>query len=506
MERERKKERESILATGSPSRSKKPPSMARVTIFRLFTLLLLLLILAIFTASFLHLQQYRASQAVPLARRTSSWSGDLRRTQLSWNHLRFSEVSPPPEILKIAVFSRKWPVNSVPGGMERHAWTLYSTLSRRGHRVHVFTSPSVESPPNTDILGPLPEMHFIGDDPSHWRPYEAWSVFKKVNEEEPFDVLHTESVALPHPLAKNIPNLAVSWHGNALEALQSQLVQALVEEPISSSLNFSLSTQPLKVVQEIAFFQNYAHHVSITDAGGEMLRDMYQIPASRVHVIVNGVDEQHFKPDTSLGMAFRREIGVPEDATLVLGIAGRLVRDKGHPLLHRAFTDFVEYPGVFLVVAGTGPWANRYREFGNRALVLGPLSPGKLKAFYNALDVFVNPTLRPQGLDLTLMEAMQCGKPIMATRFPSIKGTLAVEDEFGFLFAPNAENLKEALEMALKEGPRRLAERGRACRRYAASMFTARKMAASYERLFLCIKKESYCKYPLPFDEIPRPA
>ena len=41
--------------------------------------------------------------------------------------------------------------------------------------------------------------------------------------------------------------------------------------------------------------------------------------------------------------------------------------------------------------------------------MLGAVPPGKLKAFYNALDVFVDPTLRP-GLDLTLMEAMQCGK------------------------------------------------------------------------------------------------
>ncbi|KAL6202979.1 hypothetical protein ACLB2K_026683 [Fragaria x ananassa] len=48
------------------------------------------------------------------------------------------------------------------------------------------------------------------------------------------------------------------------------------------------------------------------------------------------------------------------------------------------------------------------------------MSPSKLQAFYNAIDVFVNPTLRPQGLDLTLMEAMMSGKPVMASRFRSI--------------------------------------------------------------------------------------
>jgi glycosyltransferase involved in cell wall biosynthesis len=38
----------------------------------------------------------------------------------------------------------------------------------------------------------------------------------------------------------------------------------------------------------------------------------------------------------------------------------------------------------------------------------------------HAADVFVNPMLRSQGLDHTLLEAMQCGKPLLATHFSSI--------------------------------------------------------------------------------------
>ncbi|KAL6129747.1 hypothetical protein ACLB2K_073096 [Fragaria x ananassa] len=84
------------------------------------------------------------------------------------------------------------------------------------------------------------------------------------------------------------------------------------------------------------------------------------------------------------------------------------------------------------------------------------MSPSKLQAFYNAIDVFVNPTLRPQGLDLTLMEVMMSGKPVMASRFRSIKGSIVVDDEFGFMFAPNVASLLEALELAVKEGSRSL--------------------------------------------------
>ncbi|KAK9995965.1 hypothetical protein SO802_020651 [Lithocarpus litseifolius] len=71
------------------------------------------------------------------------------------------------------------------------------------------------------------------------------------------------------------------------------------------------------------------------------------------------------------------------------------------------------HPGVFLLVAASGPWRRRYAELGSNVKVLGAWEPMELSKFYNALDVFVNPTLRPQGLDLTLIEAMHCGKPVL---------------------------------------------------------------------------------------------
>lgn len=320
------------------------------------------------------------------------------------------------------------------------------------------------------------------------------------NNREPFDVVHSESVALPHWIARDVKNLAVSWHGIALESLQSDIFQDLTrkpDEPISPVVNKSLYGVLPKILNEIRFFRNYKHHIAISDSCGEMLRDIYQIPSKRVHVILNGVDEDDFREDSELGIGFRSKIGIPKNASLVFGVAGRLVKDKGHPLLHEAFSKLKEkYPNVYLIVAGSGPWQGRYKDLGAQVLVLGSMNPSQLRAFYNSIDVFVNPTLRPQGLDLTLMEAMMSGKAIMASRFPSIKGSVVVKDEFGYMFSPNVESLVETLEMAVIDGPKRLQERGSACREYALSMFTAHKMALAYERLFLCIKNETFCMYP----------
>lgn len=429
----------------------------------------------------------------------SSWAGDLREAEFSWNHLRFDDSRPPPEILKIAVFSRKWPVGSAPGGMERHALTLHSYLAARGHNVHVFTSAPPVKTTTVDMTSSAVTVHYINAAPDHWKPEMAWLLFKAEDSIASFDAVHSESVALPHRLAAELSNLAVSWHGIALEVFQSSIFQELTrpsDEEISPEFVKPFTERPMKILDEIRFFHSYSHHVAISDSSGEILRDVYQIPHRRVHVILNGVDDAQFTPDPALGRSFRSSIGVSEDASLVLGVAGRLVKDKGHPLLHEAFSRITgNHPDVYLVVAGSGPWAKRYADLGPRVASLGALPPSSLKAFYNGIDVFLNPTLRPQGLDLTLMEAMQCGIPVVATRFPSIKGSVLVDDEFGHMFAPNVDSLVSVLEKVAKEGRQRLSERGRKGRVYAKQMFAAGKMALAYERMFLCIKSERYCQY-----------
>ncbi|KAH7685833.1 Phosphatidylinositol N-acetylglucosaminyltransferase protein [Dioscorea alata] len=466
-------------------------------------LLYLLFISFLLFILLLHFPPSSSYTSSPTTSIIKHFSGDLRNITFSWNSLKLTGDKSPPTQLKIAVFSRKWPVVTAPGGMERHAMTLHYALARRNHDVHVFTSaPSPGDLPAEGQTKPASlHVHHIHALPGQWKSDLAWELFDTENARGVFDVVHSESVALFHRQARHVPNLAVSWHGISLEALHSGIYQDLTrspDEPISPAFNQSLAHSIYKVLDEIRFFHSYKHHVAISDSSGEILRDVYQIPPDRVHVILNGVDEENFEPDKALGKSFREEIGIPSKALVVFGVAGRLVKDKGYPLLYEAFSKFMSrHPDVYLVVAGSGPWAKRFEDLGLNVKVLGALPPAKLKAFYNSLDLFVNPTLRPQGLDLTLMEAMECGTAVAATRFPSIKGSIVVDDEFGYMFSPNVDSLRGVLDTAVAEGAGRLAERGRACRSYAKRMFGARKMALAYERLFLCIKDDMYCKYPI---------
>lgn len=478
---------------GSKHQSYKNSSSSKLLCFRHSALAL------IFTSLFLFLVPFRHGLEPLFGTDHTRFNGDLRDARFPWNHLCFG---PAIEKLKLAIFSKTWPVDAAPGGMERHAETLYRALAARGHEIHIFTVPSDRKSHHDIHQGSL-HVHFAANDHGSVNCSLAFEIFNQVNANGPFDYVHTESVSLPHWRAKMVANVAVTWHGIWYEIMHSKLFQELLSNPDSLLPGPMTELQEAmpRLLDEIRFFPSYTQHICISNNAADVLVKIYQLPLRKVHVILNGVDETKFTHDLVAGAQFRRRHGVPENATIVMGVAGRLVRDKGHPLLYEAFASFTRrHPGVFLLVAGSGPWGRRYAELGHTVKVLGALDPSELSEFYNALDVFVNPTLRPQGLDLTLIEAMQCGKPVVTPNYPSIVGTVVVSEEFGYTFSPNVESFVEALESVVRDGTKKLRIKGKVCKQRAVSLFTASKMASAYERFFLCMKNSQYCQYPLPTD------
>ncbi|XP_062085059.1 uncharacterized protein LOC133791158 [Humulus lupulus] len=421
----------------------------------------------------------------------------------AWNYLSFP-LYPSRKLLKIGLFVKKWPHKSHAGGLERHALTLHLELAKRGHELHVFTTSHLNS---TFPSYTISNLYFHLSEPTtggYLDQATVWKQFLTQNSTgKPFDVVHTESVGLFHTRSRGLTNLAVSWHGIAYETIHSDIIQELLrnpEEPQASVLTEKL----IRVVNEVKFFPSYAHHVATSDHAGDILKRIYMIREDRVHIILNGVDEEIFKPDIAKGEDFKLELGIPE-SRIVLGMAGRLVRDKGHPIMFEALKQLITENDKFrerilVLVAGDGPWASRYRDLGANVLVLGPLDQAQLSAFYSAIDIFVNPTLRAQGLDHTLLEAILSGKPVMATRVASITGSVIVGSEMGYTFSPTVASLKNILSKVLDDGKEALKQKGQAARQKGLQVFTATKMTAAYERLFLCIadgegNEDNYCRY-----------
>lgn len=262
----------------------------------------------------------------------------------AWNHLNFPS-DPPAKFLKIALFVRKWPQRSHAGGLERHAQTLHLALAKRGHELHIFTS-SDPSFSNHSILVDNLHFHFSKPTPAGYLDQALiWEQFQGQNSTgKPFDIVHTESVGLRHTRSRFVANLAVSWHGIAYETIHSDIIQELLrtpQEPESNAAAVLKERAMNKVVEEVKFFPRYAHHVATSDHAGDILKRVYMIPEERVHIILNGVDQQVFKPDVSKGKEFKQRHGIPDSKSFVIGLAGRLVRDKGHPLMFEALKQVI---------------------------------------------------------------------------------------------------------------------------------------------------------------------
>jgi glycosyltransferase involved in cell wall biosynthesis len=140
----------------------------------------------------------------------------------------------------------------------------------------------------------------------------------------------------------------------------------------------------------------------------------------QVFVAPNGIDVEEFRelPSTS---TFRARHHIPEDAPLVLFLA-RVSRIKGVDFLVSAFADLSRtLPGAVLVIAGPddGDLARVQAQVAglgleNRVRFAGYVAGRDRLEAYQAADVYVLPSSY-EILGITLLEALACGAPVVAT-------------------------------------------------------------------------------------------
>jgi glycosyltransferase involved in cell wall biosynthesis len=179
-------------------------------------------------------------------------------------------------------------------------------------------------------------------------------------------------------------------------------------------------------------------------------------------------------PDEATAVATRRRLGIA-DGPLVL-YAGRLSMGKGVPVLVDALDRLrASVPGAVVALAGKGEVAVAPRP---GLHVLGSVAQPDLFALYRAADVVVVPSLWPEPLSRVLLEAMQLGRPVVAT---DAGGTAeaVVDGETGILVPRgDPEALADALARLLRH-PGLRARMSAAAARRAADVFVEERVAAA---------------------------
>lgn len=226
--------------------------------------------------------------------------------------------------------------------------------------------------------------------------------------------------------------------------------------------------------------------VAVSNDVADNLCGQIGIPRRRVTVVPNGVDLQRYRPDAALRQDMRRQLAADEGDVLV-GIVARLVPVKAHDVLLAAFAQVhAEFPRARLVLAGDGPCREALQQQCRELGLDGPVHfLGEVRdtpRVLNALDVYVLSS-HSEGMNLTMLEAMGCGLPIVAT---AVGGNVQVVREGGTgLLVPPADpaGLARALSRLVADAGlrRRL---GVAGRQLAESDYSQAGTLARYQALF----------------------
>ena len=204
----------------------------------------------------------------------------------------------------------------------------------------------------------------------------------------------------------------------------------------------------------------------------------------RVQVVHNGVDVDQFKPQER-SMRLRQELGLPQDAR-VLASVGRLVGWKGLRVIIEVLRQLP--PDVHYLVAGEGPDEARLREqaaqlgLGERVHFCGRVAHDRLPQLLAQADLLLQPSLGEESFGITLVEAMACGLPVLASRQGGMT-EIVVSGVTGELLPPGEVEAWRVAIAALLQQPERMRALGAAGRARAVAEFTWAANAAKLERL-----------------------
>jgi len=211
----------------------------------------------------------------------------------------------------------------------------------------------------------------------------------------------------------------------------------------------------------------YFHHVVCVSADLEERVRGLGLPAERVSLIHNAIDEVMFKRSGPAPEApMRREVGTPP-GRLLIGAVGRLSAEKAFNLLIRAVHTLVqEGLDLELWIAGDGDARPELEKLiarlglDDRVRLLGFVSD--TIALYESLDLFVLSSLR-EGLPNVVLEAMSMSTPVVSTRVAGVPRVID-DGETGLLCdCGDLEGLTEAVRRAARDAElrQRLAAAGR---------------------------------------------
>jgi glycosyltransferase involved in cell wall biosynthesis len=378
------------------------------------------------------------------------------------------------------------------GGGERQARLLSAALARRGHDVTVVTRRSRSGLPREEYEGSVRIIRIAPAGRGRWKKWGlALSAIPALaglrSRADVVMVSGYRIMGIPAVLAARTLGTACVLKADSPGEMSGEFFRSGLAAfhlgPMSPPVRLLVRWRNVLLRSADAFAAISSPIVTELQACG--------VPPERTHYIPNGVDTSRFRPATiAERTAIRAHLGLPGGPLAIY--TGRLVSYKGLPLLLRVWHDLRRSgtsATLVLVGAGSADMHNceedlraYVNDHGLRERIVFTGAVDNVEDYLRAADVFVFPTEK-EAFGVSLVEAMACGLPSVATRVGGIPDFL-VDGENGLMVdAAEFSQLRDAIATLLAGGDR-VATLGQRAYQTALSRFSEDTVADAYLRLF----------------------
>ncbi len=375
------------------------------------------------------------------------------------------------------------------GGVGTYSTGLALELARLGIEVHVFTPNRKRSASDEAELKKLKQaasINFVSEARDFflfnlWFQQKLPRVFNSIDKKEHFDLVHAANLAGVPDIFLKAANSGVPSIVTAHSTIESQLQGIRASKAsfleLQESEKFSLVLSPFLARVQSFYLKKTKNIIAVSNFIKKQLAGNPAAQGKKIFAVHNGVDTKKFSCANKEKKSFFASM--PRKKKVLF--FGRLLSSKGIKTFFEAMPQILrKCKDTVFVFAGQGNtayWKKQAEKKGieKNCVFLGTLAHGSIPSLLNECDIVVLPSFS-ESLPLTVLEAMACKKPVIATNVGGIPEIIS-NNSNGLLFkAGNAEALAEKTILLLEN--EWLAKKiGKKARKTVEEDFTVERMA-----------------------------
>jgi glycosyltransferase involved in cell wall biosynthesis len=390
------------------------------------------------------------------------------------------------------------------GGVEVHVETLSRTVPAVGHTLTILATRHPEGKKTEERPGCV--IHYLeGTRPARYNKafFRAADMkFRELHGKNPFDAAWAEDFAAYGSLdtlqKTGVPLLSIMQGSDLRGLIRSEWNRV---DSASESIRFFMKFLPEAFIFYSFWYGRVSRKSTIVAAVSRETAEEYgsdhSVQRKNLRVVFNSVDTDRFSSNLEARRRLREQRGLNENDPVIL-MAAVIHKQKGMHIGLDCFQSISkDHPRARLWVAGDGPHLSDLKRLASdlgildRTEFFGAVKNDELPDYYNAADIYLNPTLRHEGLPIATVEAMSCGKPAVISRIGGTPSTIE-EGVSGFFASPgDAEKIRTRLSQLLDDDALRMSM-GEKARQRAVMFFSQEKMARELLSLTESLKGKNH--------------